>query len=137
MNALATLLPNMPTLAAIQRLEAALRQSPEQVDIEPVHYFAPGTYAREITIPAGVVVVGKLHRHDHMIMLVTGEATIYTDQGMKRIVGPKVWTSSAGTKRAIYAHTDATLMTIHATNETDLAALEADIIEQEEVLCLG
>ena len=132
MNALATLLPNKPSLHMIQRLEAALRDAP-QLDVEPVHHFAPGVYLRELTIPADAIVVGKLHRHAHMIMLLSGDVTIYTDEGMKRISGATVWYSSPGTKRVIYAHEESRLLTVHAnaTNETDMIVLETEIIEPE------
>lgn len=130
-NALAKLLPNMPTLAMIQRLEAALRRCPEHAEIPTEHHFAPGVYVRQITIPAGVVVVGKLHRTQHVIMLIGGEVTIYTDEGMQRIAAPRVWQTSPGTKRAIYAHEDATLVTVHPTELTDLDAIEAEIIQPE------
>lgn len=125
-----SLLPNKPTLAQIQALEAVGLEQP-QVAIDALHHFAPNVYAREITIPAGVCVVGKLHRHTHLIMLMQGDVTIYTDEGMQRIAGPKVWQSAAGTKRAIFAHEDSTLVTIHPTQETDLAAIEADVILPE------
>lgn len=123
-------LPSKPTLQMIQRLESKLRAF-DQVSIEPVHYFAPGMYGREITVPAGVCIVGKLHRHTHLIMLMSGDVTIYTDAGMQRLQGPKTWVSQAGTKRAIYAHAESIIVTLHATDETDLDALEAAIIEPE------
>ena len=133
MNALAPMLPNLPTLEQIQSLERALLACPEHVEIRPVHHFAPGVYCREITIPAGVVVVGKLHRTHHIIMLLAGDVTIYTDEGMQRIVAPRVWHTSPGTKRAIYAHVESKLLTVHPTTETDLALIEAAIIEPEPV----
>ena len=131
MNALAELLPNMPTLQQIQLLEQAMRDSPDQVDIPVSHHFSPGLYCREITIPEGVCVVGKLHRTQHLIALMSGEVTIYTDDGMQRLAGPRVWTTFPGTKRAIFAHTNATLMTMHVTDETDVDVIESQIIEPE------
>jgi hypothetical protein len=126
------LLPNMPTLAEIRSLESAMRAAPTgHVEIPVQHHFAPGVYCREITIPAGVCIVGKLHRTQHLISLQAGEVTIYTDRGMERIVGPRTWTTYPGTKRAIFAHTDATLMTIHVTDETDVDVIESQIIEPE------
>lgn len=123
-------MPNQPTLEQIQALESVMRDMP-QVEIPVTHHFAPGLYAREITIPAGVCVVGKLHRHTHLIQLVKGEVEIRTDAGMQRLVGPAMWSSQAGTKRAILAIEDATLITFHVTNETDMEAIEADVIEPE------
>lgn len=132
-NALEVLLPNKPSLEMIQALEHVLRGCPDQVEIEPIHHFSPGVYAREIEIPAGVVIVGKLHKTQHLIMLLSGEVTIYTDEGMKRMTAPQVWQTYPGTKRAIYAHETSRLMTIHPTNETDLEVIETQLIEPEPV----
>jgi hypothetical protein len=124
---------DMPTLAQIQSLESTMRAAPAELhrEIPVTHHFAPGVYCREITIPAGVCIVGKLHRTQHLISLLCGEVTIFTDRGMERITGPRVWTTYPGTKRAIFAHTDATLMTIHVTDETDVDVIESQIIEPE------
>ena len=124
------ILPNKPTIEQIRKLQAVVAKLP-QIHCEPVHYFAPGLYGRELSIPAEMVVVGKLHRHEHLVMLMKGDATVYTDKGMERIQAPRIWISPAGVKRAIYTHTDCTFATMHPTHETDLDKLEADIIVPE------
>ena len=50
--------------------------------------------------------------------------------GLKRIVGPCTMVSTAGTKRALYAHEDTTWTTIHANpdEERDIEKLEDFII---------
>ena len=130
-------LPTVPTLPQIKRLQDAVATLPNQIDFQPNHYFAPGMYCRELAIDADSVVVGKMHRHEHLVMLVSGEASVWTDKGMERISGPKIWTSPAGVKRAIYTHTDCLFITMHATEETDLDALEADIIIPESEIDYG
>lgn len=119
------------SLAQIQQLEATIAAECEPVEIEPVHYFADGLYGREITIPAGTVLTGKMHKQAHLNFLMRGEITVWTDEGMKRLVGPCVVVSQPGCKRAGYAHTDTTWITVHASQETDLLALEAELIEPE------
>jgi hypothetical protein len=122
--------PLAPTLAKIQALQGALAGMP-QVETGLAHYFATGMYMRECSIPADTVVVGKLHRHDHPVMLIKGSATIATDEGVETIHAPKVWISKAGAKRALVTHEDCVFVTVHATHETDLAALEAELIVPE------
>lgn len=131
-------IPRKPTRAQITELQELLAQYP-QVELTPAHYFAAGMYGRELFIPAETVVVGKIHRHEHLVMLMQGEATIYTDEGMERIIGPKVWTSSPGTKRALFTHTPCTFFTVHLnpTDTQDLIAIEADVIEPEANPLLG
>ena len=50
----------------------------------------------------------------------------------ERVKGPRVFVSKPGTKRAVYAHTDATTMTVHRTDETDFEKIEAELIEEDE-----
>ncbi len=137
-------LPVIPTLAQIQQCENAIRECLQPVEIEPVHYFADGLYGREITIPAGTMLTGKIHRGEHMNFLMKGDITVWTEDGMKRLQAPAVIVSKPGTKRVGFAHTDTVWVCVHASQETDLAALEVQLIEPEAALttdgeneCLG
>lgn len=110
-------------------LEAAMKAMPEhQVEIKTTHDFAPGLYARSVFIPAGVTVVGKIHRTKHMNMLVQGELSVMTENGVERLHAPCVIVSEPGIKRVGYAHTDCVWTTFHVTEETDLEKLEQELI---------
>lgn len=115
--------------AQILQLEDACRDMP-QVDCPLNHYYAPGLYAREIFIPAGTVVVGKIHRHAHMNVISHGIVTVVTEFGRTRMAAPFTFVSEPGTKRSLVAETDIVWTTIHSNpNElTDHDALEAEII---------
>lgn len=93
------------------------------------HYFADGMYCREIFIPKGVVVVGKIHKHQHPNFIIEGDVSVLTeDGGVERIKAPKFMISSPGTKRLVYAHEDTIWTTIHATDERDLEKIEEEVI---------
>ena len=49
---------------SLVRFEDELKAMP-QVDIPVNHYFGGGAYAREITIPAGVALTGRIYKDDH------------------------------------------------------------------------
>jgi hypothetical protein len=111
----------------VVRLESEMFKQP-QVDIETTHHFATGIYAREIFIPKGTLLTGKIHKTDHLNILSRGDITVLTDGGMKRLKAPCTFVASAGTKRAGYAHEDSVWTTIHASDETELDKLEAELI---------
>lgn len=114
----------------ITALETALSGLP-QLECELNHYFAPGVYTRECLIPAGTLVIGKIHLHEHMNILISGDVSIMTEfDGVQRIQGPKFMTSKAGTKRFLYAHTDLVWSTIHLNpdDERDIETLEAGLV---------
>lgn len=121
-------LTHVPTREQIVRLEDQLRAMP-QVEIITTHHFANGLYAREIFIPAGTLLTGKVHKTEHFNIVSLGDITVWTEHGMRRVQAPFSMVSKPGTKRVGYAHTDTVWTTIHATNETDLDKLEAELIE--------
>lgn len=118
---------DIPPVAKIMRLESEMARLP-QLHIEPVHHFSDGIYAREITIPKGAVLTGKMHATDHLNIISKGDITVLTENGMQRIKAPATILAKAGMKRVGYAHEDTVWTTIHGTHETDLEKLEAELI---------
>jgi quercetin dioxygenase-like cupin family protein len=112
-------------------LEDEIRKLPH-VEFPERHYFAGGVYAREITIPAGSVLTGKIHKYAQINVLSKGEMTVTTEEGPKRVRAPYTIVSPPGTKRAAIAHEECVWTTFHGTNETDLAKIEAHFIAQDE-----
>jgi hypothetical protein len=113
----------------VLRLEEALKQLP-QLPEDVHHHFAPGLYLRELRIPKGAILTGKIHRHAHMNFLVKGDISVLTEHGIKRLTAPATILSEAGIKRAGYAHEDTIWITVHENpdDERDLERLEARYI---------
>lgn len=112
-------------------IEDEIRKLPK-ADITERHYFSPGVYAREITIPAGTVLTGKIHKYAQLNIVSKGDLSVLTEDGIQRIQAPFTIVSPPGTKRIAYAHEDTVWTTIHGTDETDLEKLEAHFIAQTE-----
>ena len=127
-------LPKAPTLDQIHQLQAMVAEQPQTLN-DAVHRFADGMYIRELTINAGDVVVGKMHRHEHPAMLIKGSATVYTDTGVSRMTAPYVWISTPGVKRVVYAHDECVFVTVHLNqdNAQDMDAIEAFHIVPEHL----
>lgn len=118
-----------PTREKILALEAALMQLP-QADIPLRHYFANGVYGRAITMPQGALIVGKLHKKEHLCIVASGEVSVLTEQGPTRLKAGEVFASYPGTKRVLYAHEETVWVTVHPNpmNERDTDRLETDYI---------
>lgn len=120
----------VPAREQILALETRMREF-EQLDCPLTHTFAPGSYARTIVLPQGALVVGKIHKHAHLNIVSRGFVTVVTEFGRKDIDAreqPVVFTSDAGSKRALYCHEETWWTTIHLTESTDLAEIEREII---------
>jgi hypothetical protein len=122
--------------ARISQLEQTLAQIPGAVfgdsDLCPLkHSFGDGVYVREIFLPKGTVLMGKIHKHAHPNFLMRGEVLVVTESGgREHLKAPLAMISQPGTKRAVVALEDTVWITVHANpdNTRDLAVLEAQII---------
>jgi hypothetical protein len=103
-------------------------QEMPQVDMPIQHTFASGVYVRQMDAPAGAVIVGKIHKTEHVVIIAQGEASVLTDEGVQRLKAPCTFVSKPGAKRVIYVHQDLVMINIHPTDETDLEKIEAEVI---------
>jgi hypothetical protein len=118
----------------LMKFESIISQVPGAVfgdsDKMPLrHSFSEGIYVREIFIPKGYVLTGKIHKHSHPNFLMRGEVMVFTEGGgTQNLKAPLSMISEPGTKRAVMALEDTVWITVHATNETDLEKIEDYVI---------
>ncbi len=128
---------------AIVDLQSAIQALPtEGADVVQItaehcpvrHHFAPHSYGREIFLPRGTVVVGKIHRHAHINVISQGRVRVFTEsEGALEFQAPYTFVSSPGTKRAVEVLKDTIWTTIHSVSmaspsEADLPAIEQEVI---------
>lgn len=102
------------------------------------HHFTPVhekygccAYAREIFLPKGSIVVGKIHKHRHLNFVMKGKVSVATEFGKKFFTAPCIFVSEVGLKRAVYAEEDTTWVTVHLTEhfgESQLGEIENEVI---------
>ena len=106
----------------VERLERAMYEVP-QVDCPVRTYFAPGLFAREITIPAGIALIGAIHKVENLAILSKGKLEIVTDEGTITIEAPWTGTVKPGAKNCAVALEDSVWTNFYRTDTTDLDAL--------------
>jgi hypothetical protein len=107
-------------------------------DCKLTHHFAPvdeeygcGTYAREMFIPKGTLILGKIHKHQHLNFIMQGKVSVSTEFGPKYFIGPCIFVSEIGLKRAVIAEEDTIWVTVHLTKhlgEENLDKIEEEVI---------
>lgn len=117
--------------AQVWAFERLISKAP-QVEIPVRHYFSQGVYAREITIPKGTVLTGKIHKLTNLNIMSKGDMSVLTENGVVRVKAPFTIVSPPGTKRIAYAHEETVWTTVHGTEETNLEKIEAHFIAQTE-----
>lgn len=118
----------VPMRDRVIALESAMEQYP-QANCPIKHHFADGIYAREMTIPANVVLTGAVHKTCHLSILSKGKIQLVSDDEVIELTAPATILANAGTKRAIHALEESVWTNIHATNETDLDKLVEELTE--------
>lgn len=103
-----------------------------QVEIPVKHYFAEGVYGREIFIPKGTILTGKIHKYSQLNILALGVMEVLVDDKVRLVEAPFTVISPPGTKRIARAIEDCVWITIHGTNETDLEKIEDHFIAKDE-----
>lgn len=110
-----------------------------QVECPVRHYFAPGLYAREMSIPAGATVVGAVHKTENLIVVSMGRLVVVTEDGTREVVAGDTLTCHVGMKNAVTALEDSrwTNFMANPTNETDPAHLVEIFTESTACELLG
>ena len=114
----------------VQALQDAMSEMP-QYEPPTEHLFHGGMYCRQVWRPAGCTIVGKVHKKEHFYVVVSGTICVTTDDGVQTVTGPKVLCSTPGTKRAVYAVTDALCMTFHVSESACVEDAEQELVEAD------
>jgi hypothetical protein len=112
------------TQEKIFELEEEILQLP-QVNMLTTHDFCHGVYARTLSIPAGVILTGAIHKDESFFVVRSGVLLVTTDTGTVQVGSGFMMVTKPGTKRAGIALTDCEVTTFHAnpTNEKDPDAI--------------
>lgn len=126
---------------------AKFMQTLPQMEAPVKHHFSKGVYIREIFMPKGMLIVGKIHKTRHLNIISQGSCRVVTPTRVMDIVAPHTFESFEGEQKVVLMHEDVVWSTVHVTEETDLDKLEQECITEEydeelvkklgEQLCLG
>lgn len=134
----------LDALDKVRRLQSEMMEM-AQTHIESWFKQGGGIAAKMVFFPAGVTVVGGMHRHENMNIMVSGDMTVTTDGIPKRITvtnEPLFIVSPPGTKRAAYVHSDTYWISLHPTDKKTVDDVEKEFVvpekqEQEFLKLLG
>lgn len=117
---------------SIKNLEAVMATLPSLITAPTRHVFAKGAYMRCIYLAKGSIATSKIHKTQHISVVVSGEVTIAKPDGtLERVTGPHIFVTEPNTKRAIVIHEDTMWITFHVTDKTDLSEIEKDVITED------
>lgn len=94
------------------------------------HRFSDGIYLREIFMPKGTRIIGKIHATEHFNVILTGKVTVITAEGIEHLEAPHTFISKAGVQKVVVIHEDCQWQTLHVTDKTDLEEIEKEVIAE-------
>ena len=119
----------------ICQLEEAMKTLPGAYGMEEgnkgnvTHHFGTRVYGRELFIPAGQIIVSKIHRGKTINVITKGViSVICPNNGYNTYEAPHIFVSEPYTKRIVISHEDTVWLTAHGTDRTNLEDVEEDII---------
>lgn len=124
---------NIPAKVARERIfnfEKLLLNMPQE-SVPVTHTFCDGMYARAAFFKKGIAITGSIHRQENLNIMVSGDVTVATEDGERRLTGFNIMASGAGTKRAGYVHEDTIWVTILRTDETDVPTIERTLVTND------
>lgn len=104
-----------------QAIEIAKQNGELQTTETPLtHYHTEELYGRRIVVPSGAVFTTRVHKSDHISIMLRGHITIVDQDGNKvDVVAPDAFVTRKGTHRIVYVHDEVEFMTVHACTEQD------------------
>lgn len=130
------------TKKGIQAFSDYIASLPDNLGENPFplfHKFAEGVYTREIHIPKGHVIVGKLHNHECMVYMIKGKVLVADENGVRMVEAPCQFVSAEGIKRIGFVIEDVVWIDIHHTKKTTVEEAEEELFRTNysefELLC--
>lgn len=114
-------------LSQIEAAEAQLLTTPQE-ECPLDHQFAPGIYVRTILMKKGLYVIGHEHKTRHFNIVSQGRAKVMMEGVVSIVEAPAIFISEPGVRKMLLIEEDMVWSTVHATDETDLAKLEENLI---------
>jgi hypothetical protein len=98
------------------------------------HHFCAGLYAREVTLPAGYVVIGHPHRAPCLNIVTAGRALVHAAGTVVEIKAGDIFATAAGVRKAALVFETLRFVNVHpnADDLRDAAALEVRHVEPSE-----
>lgn len=94
------------------------------------HIYGPHVYMREISVPAGSLIVGGKHRTAHGCILIKGRLQFFGADGTRmEMAAQQEWEAGPGRKVAQVLE-DTVFVNSFATDETDVDLIEAQFFEE-------
>lgn len=97
------------------------------------HIREGGLYVRQMHIPKGTLLAGKIHRLACVNIVEHGAITVLTEHGCRRVAAGYMGVSKPGTQKIGYAHEDTVFTNVFRVEGIDIDQIEIEIAGTEHI----
>lgn len=120
-----------------ERIDSLVRTMLEVASDDPLppveHTIAAGMYMRKLFIPKGMLLAGKIHKVPCMNIVASGDITVLTEFGCRRVQSGFTGASPAGLQKIGYAHEDTIFINVFCTTLAGLEEIENEIAGTDHI----
>lgn len=119
---------------SIDELALYITENLPVIDLELKHTFVGGVYVREMFVPKGVLMVGKVHLTADPYALMSGSMRVLTAEGgTVTMTAPHTGITAVGVKKVGYVLEDSHWINYHALSNEEEEAIKNGMGEDELV----
>lgn len=121
---------DIPTREDIQEIQEMIEgwdNAKYREDYDIFHSFTDGMYTREMHVEKDQIIVGEIHRNEHIVNLLKGRLIVIDEFGNRELSAPCSFVSKPGVKRVGFILEDTVWQDIHRTDATTIPEAEAEI----------
>jgi len=101
-----------------------------QVDMELSHLFLENAYCRKLIMPANSVIMGCVHKSEHITVCCYGVSDVVDNKGNKeRVTAGMVWITPIGMERAVHVIEESCWVTFHVGKFDSVADAEQKLVD--------
>lgn len=104
-----------------------IAQLGEGLDAPVNHSYVDGMYVRELFIPKGTFLIGKVHKLACVNIVSKGDISVLTEHGSARIRAGFTGVSFPGIQKVGYAHEDTVFVNVFRVDEMNIEKIEQAI----------
>ena len=109
--------PSVPFDERLDRWEEYITQF-EPADCPLEHSLPDGMYVRKITMPAGSIIVSRIHKFDNPFFITKGKLSVVSEnEGIVEYTAPFMGITKPNTRRILFVHEETDWTTVHLNPE--------------------
>jgi len=115
-------------------LDTQIESTVDELEAKAKRYFCNGVYIKELLVPKGTLMVGKIHKTEHQCIMTCGDVSLMTQDKHVRMKGHNVFSAHKNTRRVGYFHEDTMWLNVHASHGiTDVAEMEDHLLRTSDI----